>query len=203
MSNPPPPPSLGGTPPPPPMPAAPGVPPVSNAAPSTPSVPVAPPSPIPPPPPKAPAPGIPAPPASTAPTLPLRPAGLGGGIKLGGGLKTVALNTNATTPLKAGTAPTTPLTAGRPTAQLPKATIALTPTQPISATAPATSFQSSIRTTEEEEASSSKLMLALSWVALIVGAVLVYVQVQTDMLPGRENPGMLGANEKTVAAEES
>ncbi|MEG2237024.1 MAG: hypothetical protein RRY13_05140 [Akkermansia sp.] len=152
----------------------------------------------------APAPVAPAPAASTAPSVPLRPAGLGGGIKLGGGLKTVALNTNATTPLKAGTAPTTPLTAGRPTAQLPKATIALTPTQPMSATAPATSsFQSSIRTTEEEEASSSKLMLALSWVALIVGAVLVYVQVQTDMLPGRENPGMLGANEKTVAAEES
>ncbi|MEG0024813.1 MAG: hypothetical protein RR719_05650 [Akkermansia sp.] len=154
--------------------------------------------------PAAPAPVAPAPAASTAPSVPLRPAGLGGGIKLGGGLKTVALNTNATTPLKAGTAPTTPLTAGRPTAQLPKATIALTPTQPMSATAPATSsFQSSIRTTEEEEASSSKLMLALSWVALIVGAVLVYVQVQTDMLPGRENPGMLGANEKTVAAEES
>lgn len=89
-------------------------------------------------PPVAAAPAAPAaPPAAAAPTIPLRPAGLGGGIKLGGGLKTVALG-SATTPVApvvppagaapAAAAPTVPLTppgAGMATAQLPQATIGL------------------------------------------------------------------------------
>ncbi|UQT46272.1 hypothetical protein M5E88_09165 [Akkermansia muciniphila] len=87
MSNPPPPSIPGGTPPPPSIPTPP-------AAPSVPKAPAAPAVP-----PVAAAPAAPAaPPAAAAPTIPLRPAGLGGGIKLGGGLKTVALG-SATTPV--------------------------------------------------------------------------------------------------------
>ncbi len=126
MSNPPPPSIPGGTPPPPSIPTPP-------AAPSVPKAPAAPAVP-----PVAAAPAAPAaPPAAAAPTIPLRPAGLGGGIKLGGGLKTVALG-SATTPVApvvppagaapAAAAPTVPLTppgAGMATAQLPQATIGL------------------------------------------------------------------------------
>lgn len=195
MSNPPPPPTLGGTPPPPPAPPAPGIPQPPTAAgappPSAPGAPTAPPI--------APAPAAPPPAAGTAPSVPLRPAGLGGGLKIAGGLKTVALGGTSTTPLKAGTAATQPLAAGPATAQLPKATIALTPTQPMSAAAPISSIQTSMRTVEEEEGeTTSPLMLSLSIAALLAAAILVWVQVQTDMLPDRESPGMLGGNEKAV-----
>ena len=126
MSNPPPPSIPGGTPPPPSIPTPPAAPSVPKA-PAAPSVPPASGAPA--------APAAPtAPPAAAAPTIPLRPAGLGGGIKLGGGLKTVALG-SATTPVAppagaapAAAAPTVPLTppgAGMATAQLPQATIGL------------------------------------------------------------------------------
>ena len=102
-------------------------------------------------------------------------------------------------PLKAGTAATQPLAAGPATAQLPKATIALTPTQPMTSAAPISSIQASFKTIEEEEKEQgSPLMLSLSIAALLAAAVLVWVQVQTDMLPDREVAGMLDSNEKTV-----
>lgn len=208
MSNPPPPPTLGGTPPPPPAPSAPGIPPVPTAPsaagapppPPAPSAPAPAPAPVaagaPPPPPAA---GTPPPVAGTAPTVPLRPAGLGGGLKIAGGLKTVALGGTSTVPLRAGTAATQPLAAGPATAQLPKATIALTPTQPMTAAAPISSVQTSMKTVEEEtEEPQSPLMLVLSIVALLTAAALVWIQVQTDMLPDREAEGMLGSNAKTV-----
>ena len=106
----------------------------------------------------------------------LRPAGLGGGIKLGGGLKTVALG-SATTPVApvvppagaapAAAAPTVPLTppgAGMATAQLPQATIGLN-------TAPAASPVSSASFTarkfqEDTDAAPSTLLNVLSFVAL-------------------------------------
>ena len=109
MSNPPPPSIPGGTPPPPSIPTPP-------AAPSVPKAPAAPAVP-----PVAAAPAAPAaPPAAAAPTIPLRPAGLGGGIKLGGGLKTVALG-SATTPV----APVVPPAGAAPAAAAP--TVPLTP----------------------------------------------------------------------------
>lgn len=146
-----------------------------------------------------PAAGAPPPPAGAAPTVPLRPAGLGGGLKIAGGLKTVALGGTSTAPLRAGTAATQPLSTGPATAQLPKATIALTPTQPMSSAAPISSIQTSMRTVEEEgEEKQNPIMLILSIVAILTAAVLCWIQVQTDMLPDREMAGMLGSNEKTV-----
>ena len=172
MSNPPPPSIPGGTPPPPSIPTPP-------AAPSVPKAPAAPAVP-----PVAAAPAAPAaPPAAAAPTIPLRPAGLGGGIKLGGGLKTVALG-SATTPVApvvppagaapAAAAPTVPLTppgAGMATAQLPQATIGLN-------TAPAASPVSSASFTarkfqEDTDAAPSTLLNVLSFVALAFALVFI------------------------------
>lgn len=190
MSNPPPPSIPGGTPPPPSIPTPP-------AAPSVPKAPAAPAVP-----PVAAAPAAPAaPPAAAAPTIPLRPAGLGGGIKLGGGLKTVALG-SATTPVApvvppagaapAAAAPTVPLTppgAGMATAQLPQATIGLN-------TAPAASPVSSASFTarkfqEDTDAAPSTLLNVLSFVALAFALVFIGYQYATDTLEARSMVGWL------------
>ncbi|AYR27289.1 hypothetical protein C1O51_03990 [Akkermansia muciniphila] len=199
MSNPPPPSIPGGTPPPPSIPTPP-------AAPSVPKAPAAPAVP-----PVAAAPAAPAaPPAAAAPTIPLRPAGLGGGIKLGGGLKTVALG-SATTPVApvvppagaapAAAAPTVPLTppgAGMATAQLPQATIGLN-------TAPAASPVSSASFTarkfqEDTDAAPSTLLNVLSFVALAFALIFIGYQYATDTLEARSMVGWLGGDSKPAPA---
>ena len=151
-----------------------------------------------------------APPAAAAPTIPLRPAGLGGGIKLGGGLKTVALG-SATTPVApvvppagaapAAAAPTVPLTppgAGMATAQLPQATIGLN-------TAPAASPVSSASFTarkfqEDTDAAPSTLLNVLSFVALAFALVFIGYQYATDTLEARSMVGWLGGDSKPAPA---
>jgi len=148
--------------------------------------------------------------ATAAPTIPLRPAGLGGGIKLGGGLKTVALG-SATTPVApvvppagaapAAAAPTVPLTppgAGMATAQLPQATIGLN-------TAPAASPVSSASFTarkfqEDTDAAPSTLLNVLSFVALAFALVFIGYQYATDTLEARSMVGWLGGDSKPAPA---
>lgn len=190
MSNPPPPSIPGGTPPPPSIPTPP-------AAPSVPKAPAAPPVP-----PASGAPAAPAAsPAAAAPTIPLRPAGLGGGIKLGGGLKTVALG-SATTPVApAAAAPTVPLTppgAGMATAQLPQATIGLN-TAPAAAPVSSTSFTAK-KFEEDTEAAPSTLLNVLSFVALAFALIFVGYQYATDTLEARSMTGWLGGDSKPAAA---
>lgn len=196
MSNPPPPSVPGGTPPPPSIPTPP-------AAPSAPTPPAAPPVP--------PASGAPAaPPAAAAPTIPLRPAGLGGGVKLGGGLKTVALG-SATTPVAppagaapAAAAPTVPLTppgAGMATAQLPQATIGLN-TAPAAAPVSSASFTAK-KFEEDTEAAPNTLLNVLSFVALAFALVFVGYQYATDTLDARSMTGWLGGDPKPAAAAPS
>lgn len=199
MSNPPPPSIPGGTPPPPSIPTPP-------AAPSVPSAPAAPAVP--------PATGTPAapaaPPAAAAPTIPLRPAGLGGGIKLGGGLKTVALG-SATTPIAppagaapAAAAPTVPLTppgAGMATAQLPQATIGLN-TAPAAAPVSSTSFTAK-KFEEDTQAAPNTLLNVLSFVALAFALIFVGYQYSTDTLEARSMTGWLGGDSKPAAAAPS
>jgi hypothetical protein len=176
MSNPPPPSIPGGTPPPPSIPTPPAAPSVPKA-PAAPSVPPASGAPA--------APAAPtAPPAAAAPTIPLRPAGLGGGIKLGGGLKTVALG-SATTPVAppagaapAAAAPTVPLTppgAGMATAQLPQATIGLN-TAPAAAPVSSASFTAK-KFEEDTEASPNTLLNILSFKAYFTNVLLIMAQV--------------------------
>lgn len=199
MSNPPPPSIPGGTPPPPSIPTPP-------AAPSVPSAPAAPAAP-----PVAGAPAAPAaPPAAAAPTIPLRPAGLGGGIKLGGGLKTVALG-SATTPIAppasaapAAAAPTVPLTppgAGMATAQLPQATIGLN-TAPAAAPVSSTSFTAK-KFEEDAQAAPNTLLNVLSFVALAFALIFVGYQYSTDTLEARSMTGWLGGDSKPAAAAPS
>lgn len=199
MSNPPPPSIPGGTPPPPSIPTPP-------AAPSVPSAPAAPAAP-----PVAGAPAAPAaPPAAAAPTIPLRPAGLGGGIKLGGGLKTVALG-SATTPIAppagaapAAAAPTVPLTppgAGMATAQLPQATIGLN-TAPAAAPVSSTSFTAK-KFEEDTQAAPNTLLNVLSFVALAFALIFVGYQYFTDTLESRSMTGWLGGDSKPAAAAPS
>ena len=199
MSNPPPPSIPGGTPPPPSIPTPPAAPSVPKA-PAAPSVPPASGAPA--------APAAPAaPPAAAAPTIPLRPAGLGGGIKLGGGLKTVALG-SATTPVAppagaapAAAAPTVPLTppgAGMATAQLPQATIGLNPAP---AAAPVSSASFTAKKFEEDtEASPNTLLNILSFVALAFALIFVGYQYATDTLEARSMTGWLGSDSKPAAA---
>lgn len=203
MSNPPPPSIPGGTPPPPSIPTPP-------AAPSVPKVPAAPAAPAVPPVAVAPASAPAAPPAAAAPTIPLRPAGLGGGIKLGGGLKTVALG-SATTPVApvvppagaapAAVAPTVPLTppgAGMATAQLPQATIGLN-TSP--AAAPVSSASFTARKFEEDtDVAPSTLLNVLSFVALAFALIFVGYQYATDTLEARSMVGWLGGDSKPAPA---
>lgn len=199
MSNPPPPSIPGGTPPPPSIPTPP-------AAPSVPTAPAAPAAP-----PAAGAPAAPAaPPAAAAPTIPLRPAGLGGGIKLGGGLKTVALG-SATTPVAppagaapAAAAPTVPLTppgAGMATAQLPQATIGLN-TAPAAAPVSSTSFTAK-KFEEDTQAAPNTLLNVLSFVALAFALIFVGYQYSTDTLEARSMTGWLGGDSKPAAAAPS
>lgn len=199
MSNPPPPSIPGGTPPPPSIPTPP-------AAPSVPSAPAAPAVP-----PAAGTPAAPsAPPAAAAPTIPLRPAGLGGGIKLGGGLKTVALG-SATTPIAppagaapAAAAPTVPLTppgAGMATAQLPQATIGLN-TAPAAAPVSSTSFTAK-KFEEDTQAAPNTLLNVLSFVALAFALIFVGYQYSTDTLEARSMTGWLGGDSKPAAAAPS
>lgn len=176
MSNPPPPPSI---------PPVPSVPPVGgNPIPPVPPVPTAVPSAIP----------TPPPPAGVAPTMPLpvAPASgqLGGGIQLGGGLKTVAL------PAGQAKGFATP---GAPTAQLPKATIALTPTQPIRSSAPVSSVNAAAFNTHplEEEEPEDKTVLTLSIIALALALILCFMQAVTiDGLEGRVLPGWIFSSTK-------
>lgn len=199
MSNPPPPSIPGGTPPPPSIPTPPAAPSVPKA-PATPSVPPASGAPA--------APAAPAaPPAAAAPTIPLRPAGLGGGIKLGGGLKTVALG-SATTPVAppagaapAAAAPTVPLTppgAGMATAQLPQATIGLN-TAPAAAPVSSASFTAK-KFEEDTEAAPNTLLNILSFVALAFALIFVGYQYATDTLEARSMTGWLGSDSKPAAA---
>lgn len=190
MSNPPPPSIPGGTPPPPSIPTPPAAPSVPKA-PAAPSVP-----------PASGAPAAPAaPPAAAAPTIPLRPAGLGGGIKLGGGLKTVALG-SATTPVApAAAAPTVPLTppgAGMATAQLPQATIGLN-TAPAAAPVSSASFTAK-KFEEDTEAAPNTLLNVLSFVALAFALIFVGYQYATDTLEARSMTGWLGSDSKPAAA---
>lgn len=190
MSNPPPPSIPGGTPPPPSIPTPPAAPSVPKA-PAAPSVP-----------PASDAPAAPAaPPAAAAPTIPLRPAGLGGGIKLGGGLKTVALG-SATTPVApAAAAPTVPLTppgAGMATAQLPQATIGLN-TAPAAAPVSSASFTAK-KFEEDTEAAPNTLLNVLSFVALAFALIFVGYQYATDTLEARSMTGWLGSDSKAAAA---
>lgn len=186
MSNPPPPSIPGGTPPPPSIPT----PPAAPAAPSVPNAPAAPAAPA-------------APPAAAAPTIPLRPAGLGGGIKLGGGLKTVALG-SATTPVAppaGAAAPTVPLTppgAGMATAQLPQATIGLN-TAPAAAPVSSASFTAK-KFEEDTEAAPNTLLNVLSFVALAFALIFVGYQYSTDTLEARSMTGWLGGDSKPAAA---
>lgn len=189
MSNPPPPSIPGGTPPPP-------TPPPAPAAPSVPQPPVPPAAP-----PVSGAPAPAAPPAAAAPTIPLRPAGLGGGIKLGGGLKTVALG-SATTPVApAAAAPTVPLTppgAGMATAQLPQATIGLN-TAPAAAPVSSASFTAK-KFEQDTEEGSNTLLNVLSFVALAFALAFVGYQYATDTLEFRSMTGWLGSEENPAAA---
>lgn len=178
---------------------------------TVPITPVAPPAPGAPMPPQIPGATVPitpvVPPAPGTPdsTVPLRPAGLGGAPTLGGGLKTIALaGAGAPIALRAGgTAPSGPLAAGQPTAQLPKATIALTPTQPMSAMAPISSVQASVRNVaDEEEEPASGLLLGLSIAALVAGLALLFVQIQTDGLENRESAGMTGGSSSSAEISE-
>ncbi len=197
MSNPPPPPIPGGTPPPPSIPT----PPAAPAVPKAPAAPAVPPVAV------APAPAPAAPPAAAAPTIPLRPAGLGGGIKLGGGLKTVALG-SATAPVvppagaaPAAVAPTVPLTppgAGMATAQLPQATIGLK-TAPAAAPVSSTSFTAR-KFQEDTEAAPSTLLNVLSFVALAFALIFVGYQYATDTLEARSMTGWLGGDSKPAPA---
>lgn len=186
MSNPPPPSIPGGTPPPPSIPT----PPAAPAAPSVPNASAAPAAPA-------------APPAAAAPTIPLRPAGLGGGIKLGGGLKTVALG-SATTPVAppaGAAAPTVPLTppgAGMATAQLPQATIGLN-TAPAAAPVSSASFTAK-KFEEDTEAAPNTLLNVLSFVALAFALIFVGYQYSTDTLEARSMTGWLGGDSKPAAA---
>lgn len=176
MSNPPPPSIPGGTPPPPSIPTPPSAPP-------------------------APTPPAAAPPAAAAPTIPLRPAGLGGGIKLGGGLKTVALG-SATTPMApaaaAPTAPLTPPVAGMATAQLPQATIGLN-TAPAAAPVSSASFTAKKFEQDTDEAPNTLLNI-LSFAALAFALIFVGYQYSTDTLEGRSLKGWLGGDSKPAAA---
>jgi len=200
MSNPPPPPIPGGTPPPPSIPT----PPAAPAVPKAPAAPAVPPVAV------APAPAPAAPPAAAAPTIPLRPAGLGGGIKLGGGLKTVALG-SATAPVApvvppagaapAAVAPTVPLTppgAGMATAQLPQATIGLK-TAPAAAPVSSTSFTAR-KFQEDTEAAPSTLLNVFSFVALAFALIFVGYQYATDTLEARSMTGWLGGDSKPAPA---
>ena len=190
MSNPPPPSIPGGTPPPPSIPT----PPAAPAAPSVPNAPAASAAPA-------------APPAAAAPTIPLRPAGLGGGIKLGGGLKTVALG-SATTPVAppagaapAAAAPTVPLTppgAGMATAQLPQATIGLN-TAPAAAPVSSASFTAR-KFQEDTDAAPSTLLNVLSFVALAFALIFIGYQYATDTLEARSMVGWLGGDSKPAPA---
>lgn len=148
-----------------------------------------------------------APPAAAAPTIPLRPAGLGGGIKLGGGLKTVALG-SATTPVAppagaapAAAAPTVPLTppgAGMATAQLPQATIGLN-TAPAAAPVSSASFTAKKFEQDSDEAPNT-LLNVLSFVALAFALAFVGYQYSTDTLEGRTLTGWLGGDSKPAPA---
>lgn len=93
----------------------------------------------------------------------------------------------------AGKAPTMPLTPGSATAQLPKATIALTPTQPLGTAAPVSSIQASFNAHPVEEEETDKVLLTLSIVAVVVCAALLFIQVSTDMMSDRIQPGWFGS----------
>ncbi len=200
MSNPPPPSIPGGTPPPPSIP--------------TPQIPAAPKAPVPPPAAAAPAPA-PAPAAAPAPSVPLRPAGLGGGIKLGGGLKTVALGTAtapktpapvapaSTAPATAPVAPKAPTSAatstvplkapvtGMATAQLPQATIGLN-TRPTAAPVSSASFTAKKFEQHSVDEESSPFKNVLAFLALAFALIFVSYQYATDTLDYRTEQGMIG-----------
>ena len=108
-------------------------------------------------------------------------------------MKTIALaGTGAPVALKAG-APSGPLASGQPTAQLPKATIALTPTRPMSAAAPISSVQASVKNVaDEEEETGTGLLLGLSIASLVAAIAFLFIQIQTDALENRVEPGMFG-----------
>ena len=171
--------------------------------PSIPGTPAAPPAPsagMPPRPAVPGAPAAPAPPvapaAPGAPVPPLRPAGLGGTSAPASGLKTIALPGSAPAPLRPGSAPTGPAPAGQPTAQLPKATIALTPTRPMSPAAPVSSVQASAQTVaDDDEESGTGLLTGLAIVGLVAALAFCAIQIMTDRLPDREIQGITVSKE--------
>lgn len=195
MSNPPPPSIPGGTPPPPSIP--------------TPQVPAAPKAPVPPPAAAAPA----APAAAPAPSVPLRPAGLGGGIQLGGGLKTVALGTatapkapaaptpaapaaaptapKAPTPAAASTVPLKAPATGMATAQLPQATIGLN-TRPTAAPVSSAAFTAKKFEQHSVDEEPSPFKNVLAFIALAFALIFVSYQYATDTLDYRTEQGMIG-----------
>lgn len=198
MSNPPPPTIPGGTPPPPSIPSAP-------PAPSIPAPPTAPVTPVANGAPAAPVSAAPAAPAAgAAPTIPLRPAGLGGGIKLGGGLKTVALG-SATTPLAppagATTVPLAPPGAGMATAQLPQATIGLNTAPASSGAVPISSASFTAKKFEQDaDEAPNTLLNVLSCVALVFALAFVGYQYATDTLEARTLAGWMGGSDKPAAS---
>lgn len=208
MSNPPPPSIPGGTPPPPSIP--------------TPQIPAAPKAPVPPPAaaaPAAPAPAAPA--AAPAPSVPLRPAGLGGGIKLGGGLKTVALGTatapkapatpapaapaaaptapKAPTPAASATVPLKAPATGMATAQLPQATIGLN-TRPTAAPVSSASFTAKKFEQHSVDEEPTPIKNVVAFIALAFALIFVSYQYATDTLDFRTEQGMIGG--KPISEEQ-
>lgn len=87
--------------------------------------------------------------------------------------------------------PTVPLGGGaQPTAQLPKATIALTPTGPLSAAAPVSSASLTARKFAQDDDSSSIGYTIAASVAAIVALVFLVVQIQIDRLPDKNANGV-------------